>query len=193
MATQYRIFANDLAGGPVDYSTVVATTASPTYSPAALPAGSDATFAVRAYDTVSGLTETNVDAVVRIATDAAGADVTGLPNAPTHLSATPGAAGSMTVRWSYNPGGQGGAPTGFHVYAGTPAVSYATPAATVSHVRGKPAYSATLAALADGAAYQFAVRAYNGTGEESNTATAAAVASSTGPAAVEALAGAAVP
>jgi len=69
MATQYRIYKNDGAGGPIDYGTVVATvTSGTTYDTAPIATGSDVRFAVRAFDSLSTQEEKNVDAFVRIVT-----------------------------------------------------------------------------------------------------------------------------
>lgn len=187
MAIEYRVYANDGAGGPVDYGTVVATVAGLTWDTPPLAAPSDTTFAVRAFDTVSGLAEQNVDARVRVRIDAAGADVSGLPNAPTGLSARATGGGGAAVAWLYNAGGQGGKPTGFKVYIGTPSVSYATPALTVPYAAGRVAFIGRLAGLAAGA-YQVAVRAYNAAGEEPNAIIAPLVIPAGGPAPVDALA-----
>lgn len=192
MSLEYKIYGSDGLGGPIDYSTPIGTTSSLTFSPPALAPGSDWSFAVRARDTVSGLTEDNVDAIVRVVTDALGADITGRPNAPTGLAAVVAANGSVRVSWAYNPGGQGAAPTGFHVYRTTPTISYASPTATVPYVSGVPTYSTTLTGLTDGASYQVAVRAYNATAEEPNATVATVTARSSGPAAVEGLSAGAV-
>lgn len=186
MATQYHVYHNDSAGGPVDFSTVVATTASLTWTSPALAFPGDHRFALRAFDTVTGLEEKGVAATARLVLDASGVDVTGRPNAPTGLTATPGPAGSVRVAWAYNPGGQGGKPTGFHVYVGTPTPSFGAPAATVLYVVGRSAFGATVTGLAAGA-YQTTVRAYNATGEETNAAAVSFTASSTGPTVVDSL------
>src|SRR5690349_11807576 len=120
MTIQYRIYSNNNAGGPVDYSAPVATVSGLTWDTPALPLSSDTTYAVRAYDTASGLEDANVDARVRIVIDASGADVSARPNPPSHLTAEPRAGGKVMVTWQYNPGGQGAAPTGFRVYVGSP-------------------------------------------------------------------------
>jgi hypothetical protein len=188
MSTSYHIYSGNTSGGPVDYTTPVATTASLSWTSGALAANTTINYAVRAFDTVSGLEEANVDARVTVRTNASQLDITGRPNVPTSLTARATAAASLQVRWQYNPGGQGGAPTGFHVYAGTPSVSYATPAATVAYVPGsvRP-YQATLTSLTDGALYQVSVRAYNASGEESNTTVMSVTAKATGPKAVDSL------
>lgn len=181
MATNYHIYSSNGLGGPVDYSTIVATRSTLTYDVGPLDYGSDWTFAVRAFDTVSGLEESNVDARVRILVSAAGADLAGLPNAPFGLKAVPTSGGGMKVTWAYNPRGQGAAPTNFHIYKGTPTVSYASPAATVSYAVSSHNFSATLTSLTNGATYQFSVRAYNASGEETNTVIFTAKASTSGP------------
>lgn len=190
MATQYHIYANDGNGGPVDYTTAVATVDGLTYSPAALGAPSDNTFAVRASDTDSGLEETNTDVRVRIVIDGAGADISGLPNPPVHLAAHAAAGGAASVDWAYSPAGQGGRPTGFHVWlAAGGTVDYESPpAATVSYtgsILGPWLFTAGLAGLTDGTLYTVGVRAYNGSGTEANTDTVQVTGKSSGPAEVD--------
>jgi hypothetical protein len=189
VALQYRVYQNDSAGGPVDYGTVVATVAGLTWDSAPLPPTSDTTFAVRAFDPVAGLEEKNVDARVRIRLDAAGVDVSGMPNAPIGLGARATGGGGATATWLYNPGAQGGRPAGFRVYVGSPAVSYASPALSVPYSSGRPTFFGRLAGLAPGD-YQLAVRAYNAAGEEANTAVVALAIPAGGPLPVEDLAAA---
>jgi hypothetical protein len=189
----YNIYANTGVGDPVDYSTIVDTTSALTWDSPALAANSRWTFAVRAFDTVSGLEESNLDARVSIVVSAAQADVSGAPNPPTGLTVRATAGGGAAVSWAYNPGGQGGAPTGFKVYAGTPAVSYATALATVPYSPGARTFSATLSGLTDAAVYQVTVRAFNASATEANTDTVSFTADATGPNPVDGLAASVIP
>jgi hypothetical protein len=187
MSISYHVYANDGSGGPVDYSTPVATVTGLTYTPAAIPFSSDVTYAVRAYDTATGLEEQNVSARFRLRTGPAGEDLTGLPAAPVGLRARPGVSGSVSVTWAALPRAAGlPLPTGFRVYRGTPAVvlTAGSHVATVPYARGVVHYSATVAGLTGGTAYQFAVRAYNAAGVEQNAAVSTATPASAGPAAV---------
>lgn len=192
MSIEYRVYANDGAGGAVDYGTIVATTSSLTWTSGALTAPGDYTFVVKTHDTATGLEDQHSDCRVRVTLDGTGADTRGLPLAPSGLSAIAGAGGAATVRWQYP---AGPAVTGFRVYMGTPTVSYASPAATVAVSAWGPGarYSATLLGLSDGVTYQVAVRSYNAVGEESNTATVSVVGKVSGPSPVVSLAAAAVP
>lgn len=189
MSTQYHIYKNDSAGGLVDYSTVIATISGLTYAASALPLSSDTTFAVRAFDTVSGYEDLSVDSTVRIVVDGSGVNITSRPNPPTMLAATAEAGGTALVEWSYNAGGQLGSPTGFKVWltvGGT--VNYAaSPAATVSYYRGTPRYSTVLSGLTDGTAYVVGVRAYNATTIETNTLSASVTGKTTAPTDVDGL------
>lgn len=165
MSTQYRIFSNDFAGGPVDYSTPLATVSGSPYSTAAIPTGSDVTFAIRTYDSVSGLDDGNVDAVVRIVTNGSGADKTAVPAMPSTISATARAGGECRVDWVFVRGVGPAEPTDFDVFitAGT-SVTYGTPATTVSYVNGRSIYTANLTGLTHGTAYKIGVRPKNATG-----------------------------
>lgn len=186
MATSYRIYSNDGAGGPIDYGTVLATVSGLTWSTSALAAGTWR-FGVRAFDTVSGLEESNVDAVVEIVIETGTlADVSAVPRAPVALTAVATAGGTAHVAWTY-PLNRGVQPAGFHVYLGSPTPDYGSPVATVdARPLGDPRYSIDLAGLVDGTTYQIAVRAYAATGlEEQNTAVVSATADSTPPANVQ--------
>lgn len=191
MAIQYHIYKGNASGGPIDYGTVVATTAGLTYATPALALSSTTRYAVRSFDTVSSLEEANVDATVRIVVDAGGADVTLRPNAPGQLAIRPILAGGLRVSWTYNSGGQGGAPTSFRVWATAGgSVNYAaSPLATVPYVAGILFYSTDLTGLTGGTSYAVGVRATNATGDELNTTFVSAVADTTGPDAVEGLVG----
>jgi hypothetical protein len=192
MSTQYHIYANNHAGAPVDYSTIVATVAGLTYSAAALGLASDTTFAVRAFDSVSTLEEMNTDATTRVVVDGAGVDVTGRPGAPGALVATGAALNAIRAAWTYPPVALAAQrPIGFHVYAGTPTVSYGSPVATVPYT-GRPSYTQDITGLTGGSSYQVAVRAYNPTGEEPNVVVATAIATASGPTAVDSLTATAV-
>jgi hypothetical protein len=181
---EYKIYANTGIGDDINYSSPIGTTSLLTFSPPALGLSEDWKFAVRAYDTVSGLEELNIDASVRVVTDPSGADVTGRPNPPTGLAVVAAAGGSARVSWAYNPGGQGGPPSAFVITVG------GVDTLTVPYVSGLTTCSATLTGLADGVSCTIGVRSTNGSGG-SATVAAAVTARTTGPAAVEGLAGAA--
>lgn len=196
MAITYRVYANDLRGGPVDYSAPAATVSGLSWDTPELPADADATFLVRSYDAGTGLEDQNSDARVRIRLDSAGRDLSRLPNAPAGLTATAKAGGAAVVHWLYLTAGQGSAPSGFHVYVGaggTP--DYSSPACTTPYVPGSPGrvWSAPLSGLSEGVEYAVAVRAFNASGEEPNAATTTVVGSAAGPAAPVSLAATIVP
>lgn len=190
MATHYHVYKNDGAGGSVDYGTVVATvTSGTTYTGSALSASSDTTFAVRAFDSVSGYEEENVDCRVRIVLDASQVDVTARPNPPSSLSAHAKAGGTALVTWTYNSRGQGGAPTSFKVWmtAGT-SVNYAvSPNATATYSAQTQSYRVTLTGLSDATDYVIGVRATNSHGDETNTTKVSVTGDTTGPDAVDSL------
>jgi len=193
VATTYNIYKNDGLGGPVDYGTIVATTSSLSYVGSALPLNSDTTFAVRTYDTVSGLEDANTDCRVRIVVDGSGNDVTNRPNAPIGVTARLLAAGGLRVEWAYSPAGQAGAPTQFKVWATLGgAVNYAAaPNATVAYQAGRLTYSATVPGLTGGSLHSIGVRASNASGDETNATAVQATPDSTAPSAPTGLAGSA--
>ena len=160
MAIRYHVYSNDLAGGPVDYGTPVADVATPGYVSAPLPFGSDATFAVRAYDDVTGLEEKNIQARVNVVTGPAGEDLSDRPSPVPYVAAYGRTEGVVFVAWPAAPFGP--PPDGYRVYAGTPAVSYASPVATVAFAPLTDRYGVELTGLTPGATYEFAVVAYRG-------------------------------
>jgi hypothetical protein len=87
------------------------------------------------------------------------------------------------VDWTYNPAGQGGEPSGFRIWltAGSSVNYAASEEDTVAYVRGRYLFSVDLTGLTDGAAYAIGVRAYNSTGDETNTLVSLVMGDGTGP------------
>jgi hypothetical protein len=183
----YSVYANDGAGGPIDYSSSVATTGGLTWTSGALAYPGVWRFGVRASDT--GGEEQNLDCAVTLILDGSGADISARPTAPIGLRAFATAAGGIRVEWAYDTINPKVTPTGFHVYRGTGGTpDYGTVAATVSFAASiAGTFVANLSGLTDGTAYTIGVRAYTATVEEPNTATITVTADSTGPAAVVSL------
>lgn len=182
MSITYHVYANNGAGGPIDWTTIVATTASLAWTSPTLAVSSDTTYGVRAYDTVTTWEEQSIDATARVVLDGAGVDITTRPTSPTQVTLEIGANGSVSVNWVWfgaNP------PTGFNIYKGTPTISYGTPALILPYSSGRHTFRATLTGLTDGSSYQVGVRAYNATGEDGNLAYQTIVADATGPLSVD--------
>jgi hypothetical protein len=191
VSTTYNVYSN-AGSGPINYATPVASGLSVlTWTSSALSFPGTWSFSVRAYDTVSGLEEQNLDCAISIILDSNGNDITNRPLPPTAIRAFAMAAGSIRVEWYYPPSAGLKAPTGFNVYAGTGgSPNYGSPAATVAFSTGiANTFVSNLAGFVDGTTYTIGVRAYNATAEESNTNTVTVTADATGPAAVGALAG----
>lgn len=195
MSLEYRIYGNGGSGGGVDYTTVLDTTASLTWTSPALSDGTDWTFVVRAHDTVSDLEDEEADTRARVVIAADGSDATNWPLPPSGVTVKARAGGGAKVIWQHPFSPSGKAPSGFHVYSGTPIVSYSAPAATVAYSPNDPArtYSALLSGLSDGSAYQVVVRAFNGSGEEPNTTVVSVTGRASGPAPVVSLTASVVP
>jgi hypothetical protein len=176
MAIVYRIYANHGDGGPVDYSSPVATTAGLSYAAGPLGVSTDNLFVVRAYDTGTGLEQAGSEASLRVAIGPDGADASGVPNAPHALTLTPAAGGGARVSWAYAPAGPRGVPTGFDVYlTAGPAVDYSSPAATVPYTPRRVGYSCLLPGPYALSSYSASVRSFNAAGAEANSASAEAV------------------
>jgi hypothetical protein len=190
MATiSYHIYRNDGAGGPIDYSTPVATTADTSWTaPGPLACPGDWKFGVRAFRTDDAQEEQNLDVAAALVLDAQAVDVTRRPTAPSGLRAIPRPAGAIRVEWGWHGLNRTRLPRGFRVYVGIGGPpDYATPRASTPYVLGKTSYSADLTGLASGTTCWIAVRAFNDAGEESNTATVPAASSAAGPQGVDAL------
>ena len=193
MAIVYRVYSNGGSGGPIDYSTPIATAASPSYTTGPLSASGDYRFGVHAFDGSSGIEELNTQASVRITLDAGGNDVGQAPNAAYATVARPTANGGCLVTWAYPSSGQAPTPTAFLIYltAGlTP--NLATPSATVAYSRSLSGYRCQLTGLADGTTYSVAVVSQAAGGRVSNPVVATVVGDSTPPEDVDALTAVAV-
>ena len=194
MAIVYRIYSNDGAGGPIDYSTPIATTADPSYTINQLAAPGRYRFGVHACDASSGVEELNTQVSVCITLDADGNDVGEAPMPPYALVATPTANGGCRVAWTYPSRGPGPSPTSFLVYltAGTtPALS--SPVVIVPFGAGRAVYGCQLGGLADGMLYALAVVSQATGGRSSGVTVATVVGDSTPPADVDALTANAIP
>ena len=185
MSLEYRIYANDGAGGPVDLSSPIATVSGTTWDAPPLAAGADATYVVRVRDAASGLEEQNADARVRIRLAADCLDASALPNAPVGLTVKARSGSTARVSWLYSAGGPGSPPTVFRVYAGATTPDYSRPAATASYSANSPGrpYEATISGLPPGPLV-VVVRAANAAGEEANTQAASTTIPAAGPSAV---------
>ena len=154
MAISYHVYGNDGQGGSIDYTVVVATIAAASASPLGsfttgpLGAPSDNSFAVRAFDDVSGVEEANTDARVRVVIDAGGQDVSSRPNAVVGLSVRWAVGNVCLVSWGYASAGQGGAPTQFNVSASPEASGLAPITQSVAYVPGISGYGCQLPGLA---------------------------------------------
>ena len=150
---------------------MLATVSGTSWSTPALDAPSDWRFGVRAFDTVSGLEEQNVDAAVEIVVSAGGTDVSNVPQPVSLATATALAGTAAAVHWFYPVAAARAVwrPTGFQVFIGTPTVSYTAPAATVAYTGNTTTFSAALSGLTAGDTYQVVVRAYNAVGDDGNT------------------------
>jgi hypothetical protein len=163
MAIVYRIYANDGLGGPINYNLPIATTAATTYLVGTLPPGSDAAYAVRAFDDSLGIEESNRDARVRVRTDAQGNDVGALPCALIGPSVRRISGRRLALAW-LSPVIRGSAgPDGFRLYATT--VAGGVPdqlLATVAFVSGQSTYRLI---VADAGYRGLTIRPYNAAGE----------------------------
>lgn len=184
MSIEYRVYAgSDTSGGPINYGLVVATTTDNAWTIPALNANEHVRYAVRAYDTVSGLEDPNMDVQVEIITDAAGNDISGRPRPPVHLSADAVAAGRIAVRWADLAPRDHRVANAYHVWAQTPGpIDYGlSPDAVVERVGSQAVYQAVLSGLTGGADYTIGVRAVNDVADDGNTDTVTVTAPASDP------------
>ena len=118
MAIEYHIYSNRGVGDPIDYASPAATAATLTWSSSTLSYPGSWSLAVRAFDTVSGLEEANLDCAITIELDANGNDITNQPQPPAALRALAMAGGAIRVEWHYPPTTGPRTPSGFHIYVG---------------------------------------------------------------------------
>jgi len=168
----YHIYASDMggSGGPIIYTAPIGDTTSLTFTTPALPFPGTYQFLVRPWDYATGYEDQNGDARLTVVLDVLGNDITKLPNAPYGLTIQQRANGSGLLRFAYNPGGQGGAPTRFDAYIGVGSVNYAVSVGNCAYQRGR-GMGITLSGLTAGSTYLAGVRARNATGQEQNTTT----------------------
>jgi hypothetical protein len=195
MAIVYNVYSNGGSGGPVNYSTPIATTSNLSYTVGPLPPASDYRFTVRAMDTAAGIEAANTQASVRVVLDASGLEVGQRPNAPSALTARATSNGGCLASWAYQSIGQAAPPTRFLIYlTAGPTADLTTPIATVAYIPATSNYSRQLVGLADGSAYTVAVVARGASsGLASAAVTALVYGDSTPPNAVDALVAVPVP
>jgi hypothetical protein len=184
----YHVYANTGVGDPINYSVAIAVVDGLTWTSSALAYPGVWKFGVRAFNLATNQEEQNVDAVVKVVLNAAGADTSLVPPPPLGLSVHALAGSSMRVLWSCPCSDQNRLPTGFHVYlgqGGTP--DYGSPIATVLYSSGRMgAFSTVVSGLSNGA-HAVAVRSFNSIGEEANTSTVTIQSNGMAPELVDAL------
>lgn len=183
---QYHVYANAGDGGPVGYTTPIATTAGLSYATGGLPNTGLWRFGVRAFETATGKEERNLD-YAEVSIDASWEDITAMPAAPSNLRLIALPSGNLRVIWGYANVIRDHTPDGFRVYRGTGGVvDYDTPIAVVPFA-GLSTYHADATGLTNGVAYVFGVRAYNATAEEANVVTVSGTSDASPPDAVDGL------
>jgi hypothetical protein len=194
VAIVFRVYGSTPAappGNPIDYTTIIATvtTAPWTWTGPTITAGTIARYAVRAYDTLSGIENPDIASEVSAAPLADGSDPLAKPPAPTSTSAAATLGGHAIISWSIAMVARSRWPTGFHIYAGVGTPSYTSPIATVPtrpyEGLSVTKYVATITGLTGGSTYAVAVRGYSAAGEGPSGPIALVVASTAGPLAID--------
>ena len=184
----YNLYRNDGAGGPIDYTSPIATTSATSWTSGPLVYPGVWKFGVRAYQVANSLEEKNLDAAIELVLDGSAADVSATPIAPSGLRAIPRPGGAIRVEWGYHSTVRGRLPLGFHVYLGAGgAPDYSSPVFSTVHLLGRTSYLGDLTGLVSGTTYTVGVRAYNAAGEEKNSSTVAITSDATGPQGVDTL------
>jgi hypothetical protein len=194
MPIVYQIYSNGGSGGPVNYSSPIATVTGTSYSTGPLSVSSAYRFAVRTMDTTTVLLEANTQANVCVRLDASGNDIGQVPNVPFAPVARATSGGGCLVAWSYLASARGNAPTAFLVYltpGSTPLLT--SPVATVTYQPGVSGYSFQLNGLLDSIAYMVSIVSQGAAGAASVATSTTVVGDSTAPGDVDTLTAVAVP
>ena len=174
MAIVYRIYASTPSappGGVIDELTPVATVSALPWSwtGSPIPVGFVVSYAVRAYDTVSGLENPDISSVLTVATRPDGSDPASFPLPPTAVSAVPGPGGTARISWAASGVQRAQWPLDWRVYIGITNPSYTTPAIIVPAGpypgRATSRFYATISGLSVGLSYVVAVRGHVAAGD----------------------------
>lgn len=159
----YHIYRSGTDGIVNPHEAPYAETEETTYVDTDIPLTGILAYLVRAVDS-GGIEESNI-AMMACLFMVGGESVIAFPCEPRAVTAEPGEAGVIAVKWLYNPRKEEGGPGAAHearVYwdAGTGTVDFTTPKATVllSHPLTASWWSWTSEALVDEATYKFVVR-----------------------------------
>jgi hypothetical protein len=156
MAIAYRVYSNSGAGDPVNYAAPAGTGSALTWTSAPCTYPGTWSFGVRAADTLSGLEEQNIDAVVTITLDPSGNDITNQPPAPVGLRGFAIEGGAIRIEWTLPTTRPAKTPVGFNVFcSATGLPDYETVVATVPYGKSiANAYVCNLSSLTSGATYR---------------------------------------
>lgn len=187
----YDVYSGPDGGGPIDYTTPIATTSSLSLVVSGPTPGTSRRYGVRVRDSVTGLQEKNTDAQILVAASMSGTDATYVPFACQAVRGVPKPGGTVVIEWAWPYLDGRRLVKWFNIYLGrTGAVVFGRPAATVHYPALKAGvfhFRAVLPGLLDGIGYSVVVRAANAFGEEQNTTTANFTARSSGPAPIGSL------
>lgn len=159
----YRVYSNGGGGGPVDYSSPIATTSDVTLQLGPLVASGRYAFGVRAFDPSTNIEESNTDVVTRVWLDETGADATDRPEVPRGVGLSAVAGGGYRVSWAYPPTGLPGRPQSFRIDLGT-GQGVGSAVATVPWEVGRVGYAVTVAGPLARGVYWVEVRGVNARG-----------------------------
>jgi hypothetical protein len=189
MTIAYRIYSNNGNGGTIDYSSPASETINSSYQLGSLQPSGHYRFAVRAFDTQTGLEEHNTQAFVEIRLDEHGNDIGPKPLCPLGLSAYALADGRCQVAWIYPNVRVPDRPRGFTIVLETlDSLMQSEVVVTVDYSASSRYYQKTIAGLLDGVRYRINVQAVSANAlSVSDFATVDVIGKSSPPDAVEAL------
>jgi hypothetical protein len=155
-----RLYRGDDAGGPVDWTNLVAQVDGTTYDVGDLLAGQTRRYGLRIADLATGLEETGTAAQVTLARLASGDDATGPPGGPTSIAFAMKPAGVGLLSWTYLPHPGRDDPFTWDVYANVgDAVDWSLdPIKSVAVAPVVLTYSTTVTGFVDGDTYSVGVR-----------------------------------
>ncbi len=192
MSIQTHVYQGDDSGGPIDWSSPVATVAGTAYTVSDLPAGSRRRVGIRLFDMASGLEEAGSAAQILLARDAAGADVSTMPGGPRALSVVPKGGPAVSVSWLYLPVPGRPDPTEFALWCqvGSTVDPTIDPdlivnALDIAATPDGSRYRASIGGLSAGVGYMVLIRGRLGAADDGNMLLASFTAAGSLPRAVE--------
>jgi hypothetical protein len=195
MGLRANLYRGDDAGGPVDWTDLVAQVDGTTYAVGDLLAGQSRRYGLRVVDLATGLEESGTAAQVTLTRLPSGDDATGPPGGPTSIAFAMKPAGVGLLSWTYlpHPGRDDPATWDVHANTGDTVDWSLDPIKSVAVAPVVLTYSTTITGFVDGDTYSVGVRGASASGvTDGNTLQKTFVAATAPPLSVGRVSGSAV-